>query len=364
MTRRNVLAGRAARIGLGAALFRVILLLGLGAALAACRKAEPVPPPVPVAFIALAGPDQAEHRWARQQLQDEFGPRVRITAVEVADGPQAQRQLDELVADGARLIIATSPGLDEVMLRGAAGADSVRFEQRAGYRRLGNLRGFDLRGYEASYLAGVQAGMTSVTRSVEVRLAAGLPMTPERLCEINAFALGARSVDERIRVRVVVEGGPALADGGAKGAARVAEPDHRLTLAPEGIALFRSSGAVDAGAAAWVEAGRASLSWLPYYRRAMQDLLDGSWTSASAWWGVRDGVVGWAESGPVDAAAQERLQAVRAALRDGRQTIWRGPLRDQTGQILLREGEVADDRFLHGLHVLIQGVDGTLAPMR
>jgi simple sugar transport system substrate-binding protein len=324
----------------------VLLAISVGLALAGCRRDESTPPPVPVAFIALIGADQADHQRARQQLQDEWGARVQITAVDAPDAGIAARQLDELLAAGrARLVIATSAGLDEVMSRAAASADGVRFEQRAGYRRLPNLRNFDLRSHEAAYLAGVQAAMTTVARSIEVQLVAGWPVTPERVCEINGFALGVRSVDASIKVRVVAQDAPASSG-----------PDLRLMLAPEGIVLSRLSDLT--------EIGRASLQWLPYYRRAVQDVLDGSWNNQPVWWGMRDGVVGWIESGDTDAAMREKLQTLRAALRDGRQPLWRGPLRDQSGQTLLRDGEAADDRFLRGMHVLIQGIDGTLPAMR
>jgi len=335
-------------------------LIGLGVVLAGCRRVESPPPPVPIAFIALVGADQADQRLAQQQLQDELGARVQIAAVEVPDLDAAAGRLDELLTQGQRLIIATSVGLDEAMWRAAARADDVRFEQRAGYRRLPNLRGFDLRSHEAAYLAGVQAGMVSVARSVEVRLAAGMPVTPERLCDVNAFALGVRHVNGAVRVRVVSEGAQALSGSAARGA----EPDLRLTVAPEGIILSRRPGSTDTGAMAWAEAGRASLQWLPYYRRAVQDLLDGSWKSQPVWWGMRDGVVGWSEAADTEGAVRERLQALRIALREGHQTIWIGPLRDQAGQLVLRDGEMADDRFLHGMHVLIQGVEGTVSPMR
>jgi basic membrane protein A and related proteins len=349
MTRSNppAFTVRAGRFDPLRILGRIALLaISVGLALAGCHRDESTPPPVPVTFIALAGADQADHRLAWQQLRDDFGAKVQITAVDAPDAEVAARLLDELLAAGrARLVIATSAGLGEVMLRVAASADGVHFEQRAGYHRLHNLRNFDLRSHEAAYLAGVQAAMTTVVRSVEVQLAAGWPVTPERVCEINGFALGVRSVDASIKVRVVAQDGPAPSGS-----------DLRLMLAPEGIVLSRLSDST--------EMGRASLQWLPYYRRAVQDLLDGSWNNRPVLWGMRDGVVGWIESGDTDAAMREKLQTLRVALRDGRQPLWRGPLRDQSGQIMLRDGEAADDRFLHGMHVLIQGIDGTLPAMR
>lgn len=328
------------------------ILLVLGLALTGCRReTPPQPAPVQVVLVALVDSVQAEVDATEvdldlQRLQAEFGARVQVQAIRAANAQEAGRRLDEWLAAGrARLVIATSAGLDDVLRRAAAGADGVQFEQRAGYRRLPNLRNFDLRRYEAAYLAGVQAGVTTELRSVEVTLAQGVAATPERLCEINAFGLGVRRVDPSIKVRLVAEG-----------EAEQPGSDLRLRLTPQGLMLMRWP--------ATTEVGRSALSWWPYYRRAVQDVLDGSWNNQSAWWGIRDGSVDWSVAADVDAAARERVQQERAVLRDGKQPLWRGPLRDQSGQLVLRDGETADDRFLHGMHVLIQGIEGALPAMR
>jgi simple sugar transport system substrate-binding protein len=40
--------------------------------------------------------------------------------------------------------------------------------------------------------------------------------------------------------------------------------------------------------------------------------------------------------------------------------IWKGPIADQSGKELLKAGEVADDKFLHGVSFYVKGVQGSL----
>jgi simple sugar transport system substrate-binding protein len=49
---------------------------------------------------------------------------------------------------------------------------------------------------------------------------------------------------------------------------------------------------------------------------------------------------------------------VKAGLKAGTFSIWKGPLVDNKGKTLLKEGEVADDKFLSGVMFYVKGVEG------
>ena len=99
---------------------------------------------------------------------------MRVTAVpSVHEGGDAERVLRDLVAQGNRLIFATSFGYMESVLRVAADHPEVKFEHATGYKTAANLRTYDTRSYEPAYLAGMVAG--GMTRSGLLGVVGALP---------------------------------------------------------------------------------------------------------------------------------------------------------------------------------------------
>ena len=67
-------------------------------------------------------------------------------------------------------------------------------------------------------------------------------------------------------------------------------------------------------------------------------------------------VVSIAEDVPAETKA--KVDAIKAGLKDGSFSIWKGPLVDNTGKTILKKDEVADDKFLSGVKFYVKGVDG------
>jgi simple sugar transport system substrate-binding protein len=107
--------------------------------------------------------------------------------------------------------------------------------------------------------------------------------------------------------------------------------------------------------------GSSVINWAPYYKKAIKDALEGTWATGQSWWGVKEGaidLVSVADTVPVDARA--KLEAVKAGLKDGSFAIWKGPIADSGGKEVLKAGEAADDKFLHGINFYVKGVQGKL----
>jgi len=67
-------------------------------------------------------------------------------------------------------------------------------------------------------------------------------------------------------------------------------------------------------------------------------------------------VVSIAEDVPAETKA--KVDAIKAGLKDGSFSIWKGPLVDNTGKTILKKDEIADDKFLSGVKFYVKGVDG------
>jgi simple sugar transport system substrate-binding protein len=60
----------------------------------------------------------------------------------------------------------------------------------------------------------------------------------------------------------------------------------------------------------------------------------------------------------VPAETKARVEEIKAGLKDGSFSIWKGPLVDNTGKTLLKNDEIADDKFLSGVNFYVKGVQG------
>jgi len=194
----------------------------LAAALACGGKKEEPPAPAPAAAPAAAAPAKPEplkagfvyvgpvgdagwtfaHDLGRREAVERFGPdKVVTTFVEkVPEGPDAERVIRDLVAQGNKVVFATSFGFMDAMVKVAKDHPDVYFEHATGYKTTDNLRVYEARFYEGAYLAGVLAG--SMTRTNTLGFVASFPI-PEVLRNIDAFTLGAQSVNPKVRTKVV-----------------------------------------------------------------------------------------------------------------------------------------------------------------
>ena len=103
----------------------------------------------------------------------------------------------------------------------------------------------------------------------------------------------------------------------------------------------------------------AVINWTPYYTKAVQDALDGKWTTGQTWWGVKEGaidIVSIAEDVPAEAKA--KVEEVKKGLKDGSFVIWKGPILGQDGKEVVAKDAVADDKFLSGVNFYVKGVEG------
>jgi simple sugar transport system substrate-binding protein len=105
--------------------------------------------------------------------------------------------------------------------------------------------------------------------------------------------------------------------------------------------------------------GSAVINWAPYYIKATKDALEGKWATGQSWWGVKEGAIDFVSlAADVPADAKAKLDTVKAGLKDGTLTIWKGPILGQDGKEVLKKDEVADDKFMSGITFYVKGVEG------
>src|ERR1017187_10262227 len=171
---------------------------GLPATLAAAE-------PLKVAFIYVDPVGDTgwsyQHDVARREAERVLGSEVKTTYVEsVPATADAERVIRQLAVAGNQLIFTTSFGYMEPTLRVAKLFPKVKFAHATGYKTAANVITYQTRFYEGAYLLGVLAGKT--TKSNTLGYVGSFPI-PEVIRNIDAFALGARSVNSRAVVKVI-----------------------------------------------------------------------------------------------------------------------------------------------------------------
>lgn len=330
--------------------------------------------PLKIGFIYVSpigdGGWTFQHEQARQAVQAQFGDKVHTSFIEsVPEGPDAERVIRDMAAQGNTLVFGTSFGYQEYIQKAAVDLKDVKFQHATGYKTADNVAVYDSKTYEGAYMAGIVAGAMSQTKTVGV--VASVPI-PEVVRNINSFVLGAQSVDPAIKAKVVwvnewfsppkeAEAATSLINGGVDVMYQNTNSPAVLKTAEErGVYAFGKDGDMSAHAPK-AHLGSAVLDWTPYYTRVVQDALDGNWQGGSHWWGVKEGamdLVKIADAVPQD--IKDKVAAVRAGLKDGSFHIWKGPIRNNTGMEVLADGAVADDDFLRAINFYVQGVEGTV----
>ena len=363
---------RAAALGVVAA----ALMVGCG------KKEEPKPAPVveapkpeplKIAF-AYVGPVgdggwTFAHDNARKALEAEFGDKIKTSFIEnVSESADAERNFRDMVSQGNKLIFGTTFGYMEPMLKVAADHKDVKFEHATGFKQAENMRTYDSRTYEGAYMAGVIAG--KMTKSNTLGVVASIPI-PEVVRNINAFTLGAQSVNPKVKTKVVwvnewfnppkeTEAATSLINSGADVLFQNTDSPAVLKTAEEkGKRAFGWDSDMTAyGPKAHLAS--AVINWTPYYIQTTRDALEGKWMGGgNTWAGVKDGaidIVSIADDVPAD--TKTKVEEIKAGLKDGSFAIWKGPLVDNTGKTQLKKDEVADDKFLSGLLFYVKGVEG------
>ena len=349
------------------------VLVALSSAVSAASYAQSVAPPLKVAFVYVSPIGDAgwthQHDIGRLEMERSLGPRVKTTVVEsVAEGPDSERVMRDLAAQGHQLIFATSFGYLEPALRVAAQFPGVKIEHAGGYRTAANLNTYNGRYYEGRYLAGMLAGHASA--SGIAGYVAGFPV-PEVVQGINAFALGMRSVNPKAEVRVLWlntwfdptrerEAALALISQGADVLANHSgSPAVAQTAEAKGVKLLAYQSDMRKFAP---NAQLASVTqhWGAYYTRVAGAVIDGTWKPQPWWGGMRDGMV---QLSPLSPSLPSRVVKAVEMRRDdivaARFHPFSGRLVDQSGHVRQASGTMSDDKIA-AMDWFVQGVTGTL----
>ncbi|WP_299874660.1 BMP family ABC transporter substrate-binding protein [uncultured Cocleimonas sp.] len=309
-----------------------------------------------------------QHDQGRLALEKELD--VKTTYVEsVPEGADAERVIRQLAADGNEVIFTTSFGYMNPTIKVAKKFPKIKFEHATGYKRADNVGTYSGRFYEGRAILGTIAG--KMTKSNIIGYVASFPI-PEVIRGIDAMTIAARKVNPDVTVKVVWVN--SWFDPGKEGDAAKALIDQgadiitQHTDSPAPLQVAEKRGVYGFGQASDMKAfaPKAQLTaiiddWAPYYVQRVKAAIDGSWKSDDTWDGLKAGMVVMAPYGDaVPEDVREMADKVKASIIDGSFHPFQGPIKNQKGEIVVKEGETISDGDLSKLDWYVEGVDGTI----
>jgi len=323
-----------------------------------------------VGFIYV-GPT-GDHGWTyrhdigRQDVEKHFGDKVETTFIEsVKYGPDAERAIRAMAKGGADIIFATSFGYMEPMLKVAKEFPNVKFEHATGYKQSKNMSSYVLRLYQARHVQGVIAGM--MTKTNKICYVGAFPI-PEVIREINTYYLGAKSVNPDVDIDIVWVN--TWYDPGKEAQAAkvmIAEGCDMVaqhTDSPAPLQTAEKAGVLGFGQASnqYKFAPKAQLTatidnWSPYYIQKVQDVMDGTWKSGDYFGHMKDDVVQMAPFTNMPDSVKAFAQNIKDGITNGKYFAFTGPIKDNTGKLQLKDGEIADDAHLNSMMYYVEGID-------
>lgn len=343
-----------------------------GATEAATEATSEAAEPLTVGFIYVGpigdGGWSYAHDQGRLFLEQELGVKT-LYKESVPEDAEIKNVVKGMIDQGASVIFGTSFGYMEFMDQLAKEFPEVKFLHCSGYMSSENMNNYFGKMEEPRFLSGIVAGLK--TKSNKLGYVAAFPI-PEVIRGINAFTLGAQSVNPAVEVEVVwtntwydpateKEAGKALIANGADVIAQ-----HQDTAGPQQAAEEAGVFAIGYNSPSKDKAPNAYLTapiwnWGPYYVDQVKKVQEGTWTSVNYWGGMNDGIVALdalSELAPPD--AQKLVDEYTAKIKAGEFAPFQGPIYDQAGTLKVKEGEVLSDEDQLSMMWFVKGVKGTI----
>src|SRR5690242_11993596 len=365
-TRRAVLKGLGAAAALGA-----LPDLHRGPAHAADKL---------VVGVIYVGPrDDYGYNQAQAQAAAALKKMPGVTVVEQEKVPETQDVQKTMASmieqDGATLLFPTSFGyFDPHILRMAERYAKVRFAHCGGLwtegkhpKNVGSYFGYI---DECQYLNGVAAGHTSKTKKLGFIAAKPIPQV---LRNINAFTLGARSVDPKITTQLIITGDWSLPVKEAEAAQSLIDQGvDVLTCHVDSPKVIVETAERRGVFVCGYHANQATLApkgyltgaewnWLTPYTMHVKDAQAGKPLVNFLRGGLKDGFVKPSAYGKaVSEAARKKADGVKAQMMKGDFVIFKGPIKDNTGRTVIDQAvsQKQTDVVLEQMNYLVEGVVG------
>lgn len=328
-----------------------------------------------VGFITVGPVSDWGYNYAHNQgrifLEGVMSKDVQTSIVEnIPESAEVERVMEKMIASGTKLIFPTSYGYLDPALRVAERHPEVIFMHCGGYKMSNNLGTYFAYIHQPMFLAGVVAGR--MTKSNKMGFVAAHPI-PQVLWNINAFTLGARSVNPNVSVNVVwtnswydpateAEAAKGLIDLGADVLTMHQDSPITVVQTAESRGIYSIGYHADLHQFApkgWLTG--AMWDWGELYEKIARSVKDGNWKPEIYRAGMESGNVKLASFGPaVPFEVQKEVLALRQKIEKGEYVVFQGPLKDRDGKERLSAGQKPEREWMDNMDWFVEGVQGAI----
>ena len=334
-------------------------------------EAEVSGEPVKIAFTYSGSASDLGWTYAHDQGRlavEEAFPNVETVYAEfVPYSEEASRTIEQFIADGAKMVFATSD-LGEFLYDVSAAHPEITFVEGNGYAQFDNLSCYWIDLGMTDYLLGVAAGL--LTESNELGFVTSFPI-PINYTDVNAFTLGAQSVNPDVTTHVVMinswfdppahrQAAEALADDGVDFIFSNLDDASAIQVAEERGVWVGDSFVSRPEFGPNAYSNSVLFLWSPVYVSEVEAFLDGTWEGnrVDIWpYGIGTDLGEWGQNVPQE--VRDQVEEVRQKMLNEGFDPFVGPITDSKGELRVVEGEGVDAEFRRsGWDWAVQGVEG------
>ncbi len=289
-------------------------------------------------------------------------------AFSIAETSECETAIENLISQGCNVIYATSYGYGEYVAAVAERYPEIYFNHYSGSTNADNLATFFPKNFQSEYLCGIIAGMRTETNEIGYLCSYAIP---ECIRMVNAFTLGAQSVNPDVTVNVKWTGSwldPATETATATELVNsgcdviIAYLDSLNAAIAAASAGAWSFGYATSGYETIPESYLTSpaCDWETFFLNDVQRIIDGTWTGTNQWLGIADGLVSLCEMYNLADGTEELVEAAIEGFATGTLDIWEGEIYDNAGELVVESGATLTDAELLSMYFFVDGVNGSI----
>jgi basic membrane protein A and related proteins len=327
-----------------------------------------------IGFLFVGPRDDYGYNYAadqgRQALEKNLNFVETVYAENVPENAEAERVMEQMIRGGAKIIFPTSYGHLDPAINVAKKYPDVTFLHQGGLKTAPNVGTYFGEIWQEVYAAGVVAGKETKTNKLGYIVSVPIPQV---LLNVNAFQLGAASVNPEVKTTVVftaewcnpakmTEAANGLIDQGADVISMHQDCPGPAIQAAERRGVMSVGYHADGSPLApkgWLTGAR--WTWGDLYTDLVKQVVEGKYTPQLYRAGVKDKIVGLSAFGPsVAADVQALARETEQKISDGKMHPFQGPVKDQAGTIRIPAGKAPTTDELEKTDYLVEGVIGTI----